>query len=318
MSELARSTAITCALISPDLLNQAEAALQRKLAENPHDARALRGLGDLQRRRGEFGAALKTYRVLQHLRCDAMTNWLVAVASGERLPWPAPEGVRPSPFIRIKNFLDAAQQERLLAMTHADPETFVPARIYSDKKCQLRRERRNALRADRSVIREIRRWFAPKLQCLVPRLAAHFHNGEPGKRFIEVDVTAHLTGGFFEPHSDDSTDSADPLLGTREISYAYYFHQEPRRFDGGDLLLYDTCPESGGFRRTVCSRIEPVGNTIVFFPSGCYHEILPVACHSNAFQDGRFTVNGWIHKAGVAPFRPDPHAETQGASGQVE
>ncbi len=102
MSELAGSTAIARALISPDLLNQAEAALQRKLAENPHDARALRGLGDLRRRRDEFGAALKTYRVLQHLRCDAMTNWLVAVASGERLPWPAPEGVQPSPFIRIK------------------------------------------------------------------------------------------------------------------------------------------------------------------------------------------------------------------------
>ena len=79
-------------------------------------------LGDLQRRRGEFGAALKTYRVLQHLRCDAMTNWLVAVASGERLPWPAPEGVQPSPFIRIKNFLNAAQQERLLTMTYAEPQ----------------------------------------------------------------------------------------------------------------------------------------------------------------------------------------------------
>ena len=142
-----------------------------------------------------------------------MTNWLVAVASGERLPWPAPEGVRPSPFIRIKNFLDAAQQERLLAVTYADPKTFIPARIYSDKKLQLRRERRNALHADRSVIREIRRWFVPKLRCLVPRLAAHFHNGEPGKRFIEVEVTAYLTGGLFRPHSD-SVDSADPPLGS--------------------------------------------------------------------------------------------------------
>ena len=149
-----------------------------------------------------------------------MTNWLVAVASGERLPWPAPEDVRPSPFIRIKNFLDTTQQERLLAVTYADPKTFIPARTtYPDKKQQLRREVRNALRADRSVIREIRRWFVPKLRCLVPRLAAHFHNGEPGKRFIEVDVTAHLTGGFFRPHSD-SVDSVDPPLGTREISYA--------------------------------------------------------------------------------------------------
>ena len=317
MSELARSTAITRAHISPDLLNQAEAALQRKLAENPNDARALRGLGDLQRRRGEFGAALKTYRVLQHLRRDAMTNWLVAVASGERLPWPEPEGVRPSPFIRIRNFLDAAQQERLLAMTHADPQDFTPSKIRRDGKRQLNRELRSSLQADKSVIREIHRWFVPKLRCLVPRLASHFHSGEPGKRFIDMDVTAYPTGGFFGPHTDSGY-SADSPNSTREISYAYYFHQEPRRFGGGDLLLYDTCPESEGFRCVAYSRIEPVRNTIVFFPSRCCHEVLPVTGRSDAFQDGRFTVNGWIHKAGVAPYGADPHAETQGASRQVE
>jgi Rps23 Pro-64 3,4-dihydroxylase Tpa1-like proline 4-hydroxylase len=38
----------------------------------------------------------------------------------------------------------------------------------------------------------------------------------------------------------------------------------------------------------------------VFFPSQSEHEILPVRVPSRAFGDGRFTVNGWIHRAPAA------------------
>ena len=83
----------------------------------------------------------------------------------------------------------------------------------------------------------------------------------------------------------------------RAISYVYYCHREPKPFTGGELLLYDTCPGTKRFARTRFSRIDPKRNTLVLFPSCYYHEILPVHCESDRFEDARFTVNGWVHGA---------------------
>ena len=37
-------------------------------------------------------------------------------------------------------------------------------------------------------------------------------------------------------------------------------------------------------------------NSIVFFNSRCRHEVMPVICPSQAFENSRFTVNGWIRR----------------------
>jgi SM-20-related protein len=34
----------------------------------------------------------------------------------------------------------------------------------------------------------------------------------------------------------------------------------------------------------------------VFFDSHLMHEVLPVSVPSGAFEDWRFTVNGWLHR----------------------
>ena len=52
------------------------------------------------------------------------------------------------------------------------------------------------------------------------------------------------------------------------------------------------------------SRLAPIDNTLVLFPSDSYHEITKVAPASGEtlpFGDGRFTVNGWIHETKLAP-----------------
>ena len=54
------------------------------------------------------------------------------------------------------------------------------------------------------------------------------------------------------------------------------------------------------------SRLAPIDNTLVLFPSDSYHEITKVAPASGEtlpFGDGRFTVNGWIHETKLAPRR---------------
>ena len=107
---------------------------------------------------------------------------------------------------------------------------------------------------------------------------------------VESQITTSNHGDYFKLH-EDNTRGCPP---TRELSYVYYFHREPKRFEGGELLLYSLPGESAS---VTPERVAPSQNTIVFFASARPHEVSPVTCATGAFSDGRFTLNGWIHRA---------------------
>ena len=92
--------------------------------------------------------------------------------------------------------------------------------------------------------------------------------------------------------------------------------REPKRFSGGDLLLYDTDLEADSGRRTAFSRIEPLQNSLVVFPSGYLHEVTSVECVTDDFGDGRFTVKGWLlsRDEGEAANRSPPADDAAGSS----
>ena len=104
---------------------------------------------------------------------------------------------------------------------------------------------------------------------------------------VEAQITASNHGDFFRPHEDNT----EAPLQTRELTFVYFFHREPKPFQGGELRIYDSRDGSGGYRAIV-----PQQNQIVFFPSHLLHEITPVNCASGAFTDSRFTLNGWFHR----------------------
>jgi Rps23 Pro-64 3,4-dihydroxylase Tpa1-like proline 4-hydroxylase len=109
---------------------------------------------------------------------------------------------------------------------------------------------------------------------------------------IESQITASNHGDFFRCHSDDGM----PEVASREITFVYFFHREPKAFSGGELRIYDSSPENHGNRATSNYRvIVPEQNQLVLFASGLSHEITPVRCPSGKFVDSRFTVNGWLH-----------------------
>ena len=105
---------------------------------------------------------------------------------------------------------------------------------------------------------------------------------------MEVKIRAYRDGDFFEVHQDCSE------LNRREISYVYFFHREPRRYTGGDLLLMDTDVEQNTYTEAGFTRIVPQNNAVVFFPSRYYHAVVPVSCPSRDFGDSRFVINGHI------------------------
>ena len=271
-----------------ELFDKAAAALRRTLAVEPRNAAALARLGDLERRRGDFAAALTAYRrLLAVAPDDAEAAWTVAVLGGDRLPEAPPTAGRAAPFVRLTDFLPPASRERLLRDVPTAIERFGPATVGAD--AEINREVRNALVLDEPTTRNVRSWFVPKLRAVLPEVLRRLRMEDLDVRRIELKVTVHLHGGFYTVHRDDSPDEN---FRDRLVSYVCYFHRAPRPFAGGDLLLHDA-GRAGGWPSRAFSRIEPLCGSIVFFPSDCLHEIIPVACGAE-FGDGRFTVNGWV------------------------
>jgi hypothetical protein len=136
---------------------------------------------------------------------------------------------------------------------------------------------------ENKVVERLKKELQPALQKLD-------HKGFPVGR-IELQVTASNDGDYFRLHQDTGPND------TREISFVYFFHREPRRFSGGELRIYETRLIDGHLTPADHSHtLSPRQDTLVFFPSHNEHEVLPVRVPSRAFADSRFTVNGWIHR----------------------
>lgn len=110
---------------------------------------------------------------------------------------------------------------------------------------------------------------------------------------VEAQITASNDGDFFHFHSDNASEP----VSSRNLTFVYFFHQEPRQFEGGDLRIHDAHLEDGAYvSRGTCQTIVPRQNQIVFFPCELMHEITPVKCASQRFADSRFTLNGWLRR----------------------
>jgi hypothetical protein len=108
----------------------------------------------------------------------------------------------------------------------------------------------------------------------------------------ESQITASNDGDFFRNHTDDG----DEKIASRHLTFVYFFHREPRHFEGGELRLHDSRLEGARYVSTgTYQTIVPQQNQMVFFPCALLHEITPVECPSQAFADSRFTLNGWLH-----------------------
>jgi SM-20-related protein len=110
---------------------------------------------------------------------------------------------------------------------------------------------------------------------------------------VEVQVTASNDGDFFHFHSDNSSDR----VASRHLTFVYFFHSEPRQFEGGELRIHDAGLEGGTYvSQGSYQTIVPQQNQIVFFPCELLHEITPVNCAAQLFADSRFTLNGWLRR----------------------
>jgi Rps23 Pro-64 3,4-dihydroxylase Tpa1-like proline 4-hydroxylase len=127
-----------------------------------------------------------------------------------------------------------------------------------------------------------------RIRGVLPSVLEQLGMSEFSVTHTEAQITASNDGDFFGEHCDNS----DDMIASRRLTFVYFFHREPRQFQGGELHLHDSRQNS---RIESYHAITPQQNQVVFFPCSVLHEITPVECPSQAFADSRFTLNGWLH-----------------------
>jgi Rps23 Pro-64 3,4-dihydroxylase Tpa1-like proline 4-hydroxylase len=109
----------------------------------------------------------------------------------------------------------------------------------------------------------------------------------------DLAITASGHGDFFGPHRDDIGPLATPETLTRRVSLAFHLNSVPKRFEGGELRLYDyrVFNEESVPANTFVA-LEPEDNTLIAFLSGTRHDVASVRFEDNEFAGRRFSITG--------------------------
>ena len=250
-------------------------------------------LAELDRAVGDLAAARDRYEAyLRHCPDNPQAQALLEILSGRPEPrqW-QPEQSRPSPYLLADDILDEAESSALWAMLAARRGEFRPAGVYVDSgpghiDTRIRKALRMPAGADVGAL------LLPKARALIDRhdLIRRFALPPIRRKGVELNIASSGQGCHFQPHRDSTGAQSH-----RTLTFVYYLFREPRRFQGGDLLLRDD--EEGGEPRLGYSRYIPRNNSMILFPSDRLHQVLPVTCASDDPLDGRLTVHGWFAAA---------------------
>jgi hypothetical protein len=255
---------IVLSLQDGPMKTKAEALARRALADRPQSDRARRVLFDFLRRHGRLAEAGALAPVATTLPCV--------------------------PYVLIEDFLPETRYREVLDFALTRRAEFQHAMVGGDEsEWTIDPEWRVAQAA--YDIAPLRAWFMPLVEVRLPEVLrrlgiAPFEMGE-----FELQLTAYNDGEYFRAHADRDEES----LARRQITFVYYFNRAPKAFEGGDLLLYDG--DTTAFSQRHFTRVTPEDNRLVLFPSSAQHEVSMVRCPSRAYEDSRFTLNGWVNRA---------------------
>ncbi len=204
-----------------------------------------------------------------------------------------------TPYLQLFDFLGPDEVDQLLDLVGSTLDTFDPSTIYVGPGEGGRLDegtRRSKVRMDTSDAFPL---FEQRLRSLLPHLRREIGMDRFDLGWIESQITVHGDGDFFASHRDENHPGTD---GARALTYVYYFHAEPKEFEGGELRLH--VPSADGGHEEVV--IEPTSNSIVFFPAYFDHEVLPIRATGDGPGSLRCTFNGWfrIGKGTGAPLPP--------------
>jgi Rps23 Pro-64 3,4-dihydroxylase Tpa1-like proline 4-hydroxylase len=199
-----------------------------------------------------------------------------------------PDRVYPSVYAQIKDFLTWTELRDLFRYVIAQEGRFKPTTTTAPGDDPGYRQSQFI-----SHFPEFSELMVQKIMAVFPRICQSLDLEPFEVGTIESQLTAHNDQNYYKVHNDNG--SAD--TASRELTYVYYFHREPKAFTGGELVIYDSKIKNNYYVAAESyKKVTPLNNSIVFFLSRYMHEVLPVSCPSQSFADGRFTINGWLRK----------------------
>ena len=199
--------------------------------------------------------------------------------------------VKRHPIFRIENFLSTQENQSILDYAISHKKDFK----FSSVTTKVSDYRKSQVLYDFPQNKE----FLNKLKYFIPIVAESLWLGICDFCNIECQLTSHGEGEFFKLHTD-----SNKSCESRILTYVYYFHKEPKCFASGDLIIYDSLLRRYPEAASTFQLVEPINNSLVFFDSKCFHEVLPVRVPSGLFEDNRFTINGWIHESNPDELQP--------------
>ena len=191
-------------------------------------------------------------------------------------------------FIR-KDFLDETTADALLDYALAHREAFRSTRV--GIKDRARTDPQNRISLAMRDLGEFRQVLDDRVTAGLPEMLASLPMTPISIAKIEMELVAHGDGAFYGRHIDPNPHGEADTI--RALSGVYYFHARPRAFSGGQLRLYPSA--SGAIDKFI--DVDPTHNSFAVFPSWVTHEVMPVRCPSNQFEDSRFSVNCWVRVA---------------------
>ncbi|MDF1665103.1 MAG: 2OG-Fe(II) oxygenase [Planctomycetota bacterium] len=274
-------------LLDSGLLEEKEVELRLALMDAPGNPELLRKLAEIQRSMGDRSGAGQSYHQLTKIvPNDAHFARMATLLTGQPL---AKLPAIASQFRIFDEFLHKNRVKDILAHTRVKQESFQSTKVRSkDKGEYLDTTRRVSFYC--SELGSIRDWFDALIleafpDCLKTLDLEPF---QPG--IYSCKLSAYHNGHFFNVHQDKSTGVA----ATRRLGFIYYFEFAPRRYKGGELLLYDRDPDTM-LPTPSFTTLIPQHNSLVILPATTWHEVLPIRIETDDWFAARFTYSGWIH-----------------------
>lgn len=184
-------------------------------------------------------------------------------------------------------FLERALHARLLDWTLGNAARFTPAPVFREAGQGVASDTRSNLRL--RDLGPVEDELTAALLAALPEIVGGLGCAMPERPSLELELSAYGHGDFYHAHLDTVAGARAAAAGpARTISAVYYFHRQPKGFDGGALRLLPWEGNDGEARA-----IEPADNRLAAFLSWSRHEVLPVRCPSGDFADSRFAINCW-------------------------
>jgi Rps23 Pro-64 3,4-dihydroxylase Tpa1-like proline 4-hydroxylase len=221
---------------------------------------------------------------------NSVCTTVVSKTSAEVVDRPS---VLPAQCVVLDEFLAPQELEELTRFTIDHESDFRASEVVSpraDGGIVNYEHRRSLVLMDLAHHQDL---MLARIKAVLPQVLDRLGMDEFSIADVEAQITASNDGDFFHFHSDNGSDR----VASRHLTFVYFFHREPRQFEGGELRIHDARLENGtSVSAGSYQTIVPQQNQIVFFPCELLHEITPVNCTSQLFADSRFTLNGWLRR----------------------